>query len=59
MRSADNPIGFMKRRHDVCPLGVNQRPDWRGPHTSHHKLRHLRVQLWARRHNHGTLDDIL
>jgi hypothetical protein len=27
-RSTDDPIGFMERRRDVRPLGVDECPDW-------------------------------
>ena len=56
---ADNPIGFTKRRLYVRPLGVDQRPDWRGPHILRRQLCRPRVQHRARRHYHGALDDIL
>jgi hypothetical protein len=57
--SADNPIGLAKRRRDVRPISVGERPDWHGPHVSCYVFHRRRVQYGPRRHDLGALDDIL
>ena len=57
--SANNPIGFTKRRCDVRPLSVGKRPNWRKISILCPMFRRQQVQRRARRHDHGAFDGIL
>jgi hypothetical protein len=57
--SADHPIAFLERGHDVLTLGVGQRPDRDRAYGLRFSPWHLQIERWTRGHNHGTLDYVL
>ena len=58
-RPADNPIGLVKHRDNVRPLGINQRPDSRGPNILRYQLGRTLIQRGSCRHDYGALNEIL
>ena len=57
-RSADNPIGFPKRRQNVSTLCIRQSADLSGDGL-HPQFCHARPQNRARRHDYRPLNEIL